>query len=212
MSVSRLREECLPGGAANVCVRWYEGEELIGHVFASRWNYEGREVCWITQLCVRKKYRRQSIATHVSGSPQMGFAESDSSQLLRRLLKLSSEKVTFGILSSHPAAIMAFLRAFGGGIEVEAEDLEFTKKHAEAIMASSPIRYVRNAKVHGSLFRPGIKDGSVSCADTGFYVDHAEPLAVLNKLEEKRVMWPYGELPEGHEFLVLIEGMKPKDK
>lgn len=109
----------------------------------------------------------------------------------------------FGILSSHPAAILGALRAWGRGIE-EA-NLEMVKEHGAGVMAASPVKYVRDAKLKGSVF--GLEDGTgtVCCADTNFWVDYAEPLAVLAEVK-KKVTWPFGELPEACEFLVLVKG------
>jgi hypothetical protein len=47
-------------------VRATLGKELIGNVFATSWEFEGRMVCWITQLCVKEKWRRRGAATQVS--------------------------------------------------------------------------------------------------------------------------------------------------
>lgn len=41
-------------------------------------------------------------------------------------------------------------------------------------MASCPVNYIRTAELRGSLFDSEVTDGTVSCADTGFFVDHAE--------------------------------------
>ena len=35
---------------------------------------------------------------------------------------------------------------------------------------------MRDAKLHGRLFHPDDIDGTVSCRDTNFEVDHTEPL------------------------------------
>jgi hypothetical protein len=78
------------------------------------------------------------------------------------------------------------------------------KDHAKWIMESSPITYVRDAKLHGSLFNPEDTDGSVSCVDTNFFVDHSEPLEALSAVRET-MNWPLGELLDGHEFLLLLE-------
>jgi hypothetical protein len=84
-------------------------------------------------------------------------------------------------------------------------------------MASCPIEYVRNSTLRGTLFSDmdNIEDidgkAVVSCADTGFWVDHQESEEALKALKAKGVKWPLGELPEGCEFLVLVEvrnGMK----
>lgn len=110
----------------------------------------------------------------------------------------------FGLLSSHPFAILAALRAFGRG--PEEVDLSIAKTHAIQIMDSSPVEYVRTAKLHGALFEEDAKDGTISCADTEFFVDHTEPLEALAAVREKGISWPFGDLPEGHEFLVMVKG------
>ena len=66
-------------------------------------------------------------------------------------------------------------------------------------MGSSPVQYVRNAQLHENT------DGSVLCADTGFWVDHAEPDAALRVVKERGIEWPFGKLPEGHEFLAIAK-------
>lgn len=71
-------------------------------------------------------------------------------------------------------------------------------------MKSSPVEYVQNAQLRGSLFHPGDGSDLVSCADTGFFVDHDEPLEALTWVRE--IMdWPLGELLDGHEFIMIIE-------
>jgi hypothetical protein len=75
-------------------------------------------------------------------------------------------------------------------------------------MASCPIKYVRKSQLCGTLF--GDEDDEegrapVSCAYTQFWVDHKEPEVALKVLKAKGVKWPLGELPQGCEFLVLVE-------
>lgn len=109
----------------------------------------------------------------------------------------------FGILSSHPAAVMAALRAFGRGIgEV---DLDIVKQYGRTIMASSPVSYVKKAIPKGTLFDHVVHDGSICCAFTDFWVDHNEPLELLQSVKAKGVEWPLGELPGGCEFLVIVK-------
>jgi len=187
MSVDRLRQQLLPAGADNYHVRAMIGTVLAGHVFATRWKYEGGQVCWITQLCVDSKYRRHRVAT----------------QLLLRLREGHNDEA-YGILSSHPAAILAALRAFGHGLEEV--DLKMAKEDAKAIMGSSPVDYVRTATLRGSLFDDNAPDDVVCCADTKFWVDHKEPLEVLEAVKSRGLGWPFGDLPEGHEFLALAKG------
>ena len=98
---------------------------------------------------------------------------------------------------------MAALRAFGRGLEEV--NLSTVKTRARKIMDASPVEYVRTANLHGSLFDDKVSDGAVSCADTNFFVDHAEPDAALDTVLSRGIEWPFGRLPEGHEFLAFIE-------
>lgn len=66
MSSRRLRQECVPAAAQNTMVRVFVLGECVGHACASRWPFEGRPICWITQLCVHRDYRRRGLATKVS--------------------------------------------------------------------------------------------------------------------------------------------------
>jgi predicted GNAT family acetyltransferase len=189
MSTKKLREQVLPAGAGhtNVYIRFLINNQLAGNVLATRWVHEGHKMIWITQLCVSKEFRNQGIAK----------------QLLEAL---RTNELGVGILSSHPFAILAVLRVFGSG--PEDVDLEMTQQHARAIMESCPVGYVQEAKLRGSLFQGAVGavgDGAVSCADTGFWVDHEEPLRALEIVRGKGITWPFGELPDGHEFLVVVK-------
>jgi hypothetical protein len=184
MSSKKLEEQILPLGADNVYIRMLVDNELAGNVFGTRWVYEDRPMVWITQLCVSSKYRSQGIS--------------------KKLLEaLRQKEHGFGILSSHPFAILAVLRVFGRG--PEDVDLKMTKCHARAVMDTCPVGYVKEAKLRGALFESDSKDGTVSCADTQFWVDHEEPLQALKSVRKRGFAWPFGELPDGHEFLVLVK-------
>src|SRR5436305_4097885 len=125
MGINMLQSQCLPTGTRNVYVRVNVEGQLVGHVLASRWNYNGRNFCWISQLVVSRPFRNQGLAT----------------KLLLHLREGESDR-GFGILSSHPAAISAALRAFGRGLDNV--DLEMTKKYARDILQSAPVPYVKN--------------------------------------------------------------------
>lgn len=71
-------------------------------------------------------------------------------------------------------------------------------------MASCPVGYVKNAKLRGSLWGPG-DDGTVCCANTEFWVNHTEPLEALRIWRESGVVWPFGNLPSGCEFLMITK-------
>ena len=48
--------------------------------------------------------------------------------------------------------------------------------------------------------------GLVLGADSRFYVDHAEPLGILEAVWPR---WPLGDLPDGYEFLLLLQPGAP---
>ncbi len=82
--------------------------------------------------------------------------------------------------------------------------LRFIGKYAQEIMEASPIDYIKNAKLRGSVFNPGDNSGLVSCVDSGFLVDHTELLEALAWVR-KEMQWPLGQLFDGHEFLLILE-------
>lgn len=71
-------------------------------------------------------------------------------------------------------------------------------------MDKSPVEYVRGAKPTGTLFGTEAGTGTC-CADTGFWVDHAEPGTALRQVRDRGVEWRFGELPEGCEYVVVIK-------
>ena len=87
--------------------------------------------------------------------------------------------------------------------------LEFAREHTAALMAGSPITYVKDAELRGSLFSmPSDEAGDlVSGVDSNFFVDHEEPLVALAWLQEEN-FWPLGNLPDGHEFLLVFESSR----
>jgi hypothetical protein len=187
ISPTRLKNDILPPNAKNTYIRLLVDDELAGNVFGTRWvGPDGNVILWVTQLCVSSKRRNSRIAT----------------RLLQEFRQKQDNYV--GILSSHPFALSAVLRVFGNGLENT--DLETTRKHAKDVLESCPVRYVREARTRGRLFENDIEDGSISCADTQFWVDHREPHDALAVIKEKGIMWRFGQLPEGHEFLLLVKG------
>ena len=183
MSPKNVISQILPPGADNIYVRALVDEELVGNVFGTHWMYQDKPVIWITQLCVKSTYRSQGIA--------------------KKLVEtLHENEVCMGILSSHAHAILSVMHVYGR--RSEEFDLISTRMHARNIMDTCPVKYVENAKVWGSVFEP-VNDGSVSCAYTNFWVDHEEPLKALGALQKRKIDWPLGELPEGHEFLIVVQ-------
>ncbi|KAK3174280.1 hypothetical protein OEA41_001524 [Lepraria neglecta] len=117
-------------------------------------------------------------------------------------IELQDDDAIYGLMSSHPAACLAAAKAFGSGINTVA--VGFIRDNAEAIMESSPISYVKDAELRGSLFNPEDTSGVISSVYTQFFVDHTEPLEALAWVREG-LDWPLGELLDGYEFLLMIE-------
>jgi hypothetical protein len=61
----------------------------------SRWTYNGRIVCWVTQLVVHYDFRERGIAAS-----------------LLNIIRRNDDEV-YGLMSSHPAACLAAVKAFG---------------------------------------------------------------------------------------------------
>ena len=83
-------------------------------------------------------------------------------------------------------------------------DLDFIRDNAGAIMKESPISYVKDAELRGSLFDPKDTSGAISSVNTMFFVDHTEPLKALDWVRTQ-IDWPLGELLDGFEFLLIVE-------
>lgn len=75
-------------------VRVIADGKFAGNAFACRWSYDGKTVCWVTQLVVDQKYRERGLATG-----------------LLNLLRSHDDDI-YGIMSSHPAACLAAAKAF----------------------------------------------------------------------------------------------------
>ena len=78
----------------------------------------------------------------------------------------------------------------------------FISQHAQAIFSISPVEYLKNIKLCGSLFEDCPPD-IVSCAYTEFYVNHKEPLEALKVFVDSN-HWCLGNLLDGHEFLIIL--------
>lgn len=173
---------------------------LAGNAFACRWAYDNKTACWVTQLVVHQDYRERGLATG----------------LLNQLRHYHDD--IYGLMSSHPAACLAAAKAFGSKRifvfvvnlilnvtgSINTVQLNFIKEHAEEMMKASLIRYAKEAKLRGRLFNPEDFSELVSSIDTGFWVDHTEPLEALGWARDT-VDWPLGELHDGHEFLLVLE-------
>ncbi|KAJ7596198.1 hypothetical protein C8J56DRAFT_1160405 [Mycena floridula] len=160
--------------------------ELVGHAFATCWDYEEGRVCWVTQLVVRSNHRRKGIATLL-----LGLLPSDG-------LKL------FGIASGHPAALLALIRAKCPGVDIRDLDMLLMAEMLPGILSTSPVEYLKSAKLCGSLFDEEDTLGTICALDTRFFVNQDEALQALREFEKTRGTWPLGKLLDGMEFVVLV--------
>jgi hypothetical protein len=203
LAARRLKEQYLRGDSRYT--RVLVDGRLAGNAFACRWGWGDRRVCWVTQLVVATAYRERGLA----------------SGLLRSLRDDGDD--IYGIMSSHPAACLAAAHAFGRKCiptafrpiltstgHISLVNLDFVQAHAKAIMEPSPIDYIKEAKLCGNLFNPESTSGIVSGVDTGFFVDHQEPLEALQSIPKD--WWPLGDLSDGHEYLLIIEGTKRRSR
>ncbi|CAM1503449.1 Fc.00g082250.m01.CDS01 [Cosmosporella sp. VM-42] len=200
LSAKRLRDQYLP---ANTDCRYTmattSDDTLVGNAFTCRWDWDGKNVCWVTQLVVHKEYRGKGIATTLL---RMSMANSDD---------------VYGIMSSHPYACVAAAATFGSKLHllapanadliskasIENVSLDFVRQNSAPIMKASPIAYVRDAVLRGTLFDAEDPIDLVCGVNTDFFVDHEEPLNALAHLRDFRP-WRLGDLPDGHEFLLLF--------
>lgn len=136
--------------------------------------------------------------------------------------------VLYGLVSSHPGACVA-LHSLGKNflfstrysdfllrgshvrtqgphtLGADGVDLDFIRKHGESVIKSTTVDYLKSARLKGQLFEAESDPSIISCADTGFYVDHREVEDALLSFNEK---WPLGMLPNGHEFFLIVPGHK----
>lgn len=83
-------------------------------------------------------------------------------------------------------------------------DLDFIQTHAEGIINSTTVDYLKGIKLKGSLFSPNSEsdNGTISLVDTSFFVDHDEPQATLDEYLRDG-SWVLGNLLDGHEFFMV---------
>lgn len=93
---------------------------------------------------------------------------------------------------------------------IERISVDFIRKHAQDILATSPIPYIREAKLYGTLFGQDSTD-MVSGVDTDFFIDRDEPFEALRYIREG-LNWPLGGLPDGSEFLLLLPGLQRRSR
>ena len=88
-------------------------------------------------------------------------------------------------------------------VPIQRVDLAFIKSNAIKVLRSTPVDYLKSPRLRGTLFEEDpIDPAAISSIFTEFYVNHHEPLEVL---EEYKSIWPLGALLDGHEYFVLVK-------
>jgi hypothetical protein len=82
--------------------------------------------------------------------------------------------------------------------------MDFARQHAADVMTGSPVSYIKDARLCGSLFDSEDTSGLKCGVDSNFFVDHTEPLDAQVRFKELGG-WPLGDLPDGHEFLLMFD-------
>ncbi|KAI0656388.1 hypothetical protein C8Q70DRAFT_1011308 [Cubamyces menziesii] len=183
-SAAKLRKEYLTDTQNSVIVTCTLDGQLVGHACVTKWKYQNGYVGWVTQLVVDGKERRRYIATSML-------------QMLKRH-RWFENVIMMGIASSHPASCNVLCKLFNGN--TKNVDLGFIVEHAQDVLNCSTVEYLRTAELGGAF--KGTPDGSY-LVNTSFFVDHTEPKAILRTYVAEG-KWAFGELIDGHEFLVLI--------
>ncbi|EPQ52659.1 hypothetical protein GLOTRDRAFT_46421 [Gloeophyllum trabeum ATCC 11539] len=186
MTTHKLASECFGESSRTVISTCKIDDALVGHAIAVVWDYDGGRTGWIAQLVVHESFRRRWIAT----------------SLLQALKEHPLFKTinVIGLVSSHPASCNALVKY--ANIRIEDIDLDFIRANAERVLRSTPIGYLKASLVGGLFGTSGDMD-AVSCLFTKYFVDHREPREVLQSYKNAG-RWPLGDLPPGHEFLVLV--------
>ncbi|CDO74243.1 hypothetical protein BN946_scf185031.g8 [Trametes cinnabarina] len=103
-----------------------------------------------------------------------------------------------GMVSSHPAACNALCKLLNG--DTRDVNLTYIREHASAVLKCSTVQYLKEAQLRGAFLD---EEGGSFSAFTAFFVDHNEPLQVLQTYMS-RDRWSFGDLLDGHEFLILV--------
>lgn len=86
-------------------------------------------------------------------------------------------------------------------------DTTFCKHYARIILDKSPVTYIKDKELNGSIFDDECRTGAISSVLTNFYTNHDEALEAL--VEYKRTGWVLGELLNSNEFLIILPIVKP---
>lgn len=161
----------------------------------------GERICLSLELSWR-----DSLLDHATCVVHKHYRKRGLARGLITALQQNSDDI-FGVISSHPAAYLAAATSYGStfhhdaslvinrmlitlGIQggIERISIDFIQKYAKAILETSPISYIRDAKLTGSIFGQA-SAGMVSGVNTDFFVNHDEPLKALMRIREE-LSWP----------------------
>ena len=85
-------------------------------------------------------------------------------------------------------------------------DMDFICDNAAKILATSDVIYLKSVQLCGLIFEADCNTGAVLSVVTEFYVNHDEALKALDKFKVCGP-WCLGDLPDGHEYLVIFPSL-----
>ncbi|KAJ6462407.1 hypothetical protein DFH09DRAFT_1113881 [Mycena vulgaris] len=193
MTAEKLCAQCLSDPEHTQLAVCSTDGAFVGHAFAATsWSYGEGIVCWTTQLVVNEVHRRKGIATMPLRLPwNCGVYDA------------------FGLASSHPAACIALSKL--------GRRLPLDRRHRPQVHPCASGR--GSTHLSSRLFERRITRGDClrfrmpfkrfRLLLQKFFVEHREPLEALSGFQtEYGGIWPLGQLPEGHEFLILVQEPK----
>lgn len=147
-------------------------------------------MCWFTLLVVHRSHREQGLATH----------------LIKSLIRPTDR--FWGIASWSTAGCKALHTACTGN-RISELDTNPIIRHARGILRRCEISNLHDAPLQGKLFQSEPEEGIVSCINTKNFVDLGDVEAGIRRAG-KEGGWVLGKIPEGGEFLVVVENKDVK--
>jgi hypothetical protein len=233
MSGKRLRQQCVasPGNTVlATCFRhsadmYHGGDwtkmELVGHAFATVWDYDNGEGLFLIFLyLIADIYGKGvSVGSHswwwisrnAKNTSRHSFCRCSRTYLSSAgSMPLAWYLLTLLLATQFASTLVRFFLCIvflsltaDSGTTIYGIDLEFCRVNARDILRHSPVAYVKEMELRGTLFEDKPLEGTVSTVFTNFFVDHREPLAALASYKVKG-KWVLGDLLDGHEFIIIL--------
>lgn len=173
--------------------------ELIGQIFVTKWKWTGRQVLWVTHLCVHKAHRRRGVATGLVAQIREEAP----------VLYDEGERWLVGVTAPNPATLLAVANGLGkrvgnrpASLKDALTDNEVLDKVGD-ILQVGPLDHLKRGKV-GNGEAAG-SYGGPKILDTGLFMQNEESHELVEKLRSSGLSLT--DLPEGHEYVLVFEGI-----